>query len=388
MIAPDLDLAADLRDYLILHDWVEVSTGSIGTLWHSTSTDRERFEIGVPHSISRDSYELRGVAERLSRFEQRPPNEVEKSILHFGVDITYLRAANDAVIADTIPLSAGATMIEAARLMLRATATTAQRPRADIAGNYSKIGDDFADEIRMGHTEHGSYIIPVLVRVGRRHDADAPQEPLTGFDQRVDDYESPTRRVTRTFAETMKAVVDGVITPAREPRASIVPDLVAAGASREFVSALGRILANPAVSEFEARFDWAQSQRAPGAIPKSLSAPAAAAPLLEKAAKLMKAAPRPRFETLSGPIVQVRQEPDSRIGFVSVSTVRNGRACEVRVWLQGGLPSEVHTWMMQRITIHVRGRVERAGSAGLSIRHPEAFGPLSENFLSQAGYEA
>ncbi|MCT7294032.1 hypothetical protein NVV99_24345 [Rhodococcus sp. PAE-6] len=387
MTVPDTDLAADLRDYLLLHEWVEVSTGGIGTLWQSSSADRERCEIGVPHSISRDSYELRGVAERLSRFEQRSPDEVEKSILHFGVDITYLRAANDVVIADTIPLSAGATMIEAARLMLRATATTAQRPRADIAGNYSKAGDDFVDEIRMGHTEQGSYIVPVLVRVGRRHDAESPQEPLTGFDHRVDAFESPTRRITRTFAETMKAVVDKVITPARDPRPSVVPDLVAAGASREFVSALGRILADPAVAEFETRFDWAQSQRAPEAVPKSLTAPAAAVPLLEKTAKMMKAAPRPKFEILTGPIVQVRHEPGSPVGYVSVSTVRNGRTCEVRVWLQGGLPSEVHAWMMQSTTILVQGKVERAGSAGLNIRYPEAFGPLSDTYISQPSKE-
>jgi hypothetical protein len=233
----------------------------------------------------------------------------------------------------------------------------------------------------MGHTEQGSYIIPVMVRVGAPDDERDDQDPLTGLDERAITFESAERRVTRTFAESFDAVVDRIITPGREPRKADIHGLISAGASREFISALVRILSEPAVAEFEARFDWAESQRPPDAVPKSITAPSEAADLLVKTARLMRAVPKPRFDILTGPIVQVRHERDNSVGFASIRTVRNGRPCEVRVWLKGGVPLEVHQWMNSGRTVLVHGTVERAGASGLNIRQPQTFGPLDETFL-------
>ncbi|MCD2105298.1 hypothetical protein O4214_08930 [Rhodococcus erythropolis] len=216
--------------------------------------------IAVPSLLSRTTYEFSSVLNRIAEFEHRDRPSVEKSIIYFGFDIAHLRAANDYLISDSIPLSAGAKMTESARVMVRSSATTAQGTRPEIRGNYSKVGDSYADQTRMGHTEEGSYVIPVMIRVGDASELAGAEEPFPGMDNRSLNIESPERRITRTFSEALRAVVDNIVEPAREPRQSDVLGLVEAGATREFVQALSNVVSHPAVAEFEARFSWALSQ--------------------------------------------------------------------------------------------------------------------------------
>lgn len=84
--------------------------------------------------------EWRGVLERLARFEQRPMENVASSIEFQLTDVTHLRAANDIVIRGSIPLGAGVSLVSSAYSMLRASATTAVRPRAHIAGPRVETG--------------------------------------------------------------------------------------------------------------------------------------------------------------------------------------------------------------------------------------------------------
>ncbi|MFF1946841.1 hypothetical protein ACFVWF_32405 [Rhodococcus qingshengii] len=335
--------------------------------------------IAVPSLLSRTTYEFSGVLNRIAEFEHRDRPSVEKSIIYFGYDIAHLRAANDYLISDSIPLSAGAKMTESARVMVRSSATTAQGTRPEIRGNYSKVGDSYADQTRMGHTEEGSYVIPVMIRVGDAPELAGAEEPFPGMDNRSLNIESPERRITRTFSEALRAVVDNIVEPAREPRQSDVLGLVEAGATREFVQALSNVVSHPAVAEFEARFSWALSQPPSAEAAKSKICPAEAAPLLDIAAKLMKSAPKTEAESISGQIVQVRREPDSPFIHVSLSTVRNSRATEVRITQPSSMHDTTLDWWKGRLTVTARGLIER-NSTGLFIRSPQRFGPLSQGF--------
>lgn len=151
------DLAENIGSYLRRTQWAEQGRGAFGSIWLRESGS-QALTIAVPNAIRPDSVEWRSVIERLANFEQRPISDMTFRLRNRLVDVTRLRAANDYVISGSIPLTAGVGLVGAAYKMLRASATTARRPRAHIAGNFSKLGDRIVDQARLGQTEEGSYI--------------------------------------------------------------------------------------------------------------------------------------------------------------------------------------------------------------------------------------
>ncbi|OZF09857.1 hypothetical protein CH300_00300 [Rhodococcus sp. 15-1154-1] len=372
----------DVRAYLQIAGWREISAGAAGEMWQYSEGDDGPVMMGLPYSMEPKGFEYKGLVERVARIEKRSQHDVDRRLRYFGFDITNLRAANDYRIADTISLDAGATMTESARLMVRSSATTAEGPRVSLRGNYSTSGDSYARAARMGHTQHGSYIIPVMIRVGSSESRQKVREESLFDEVEVPQeraIESPERRVTRTFSEAFASVVDHIVQPARDPRASDIDGIVASGVTREFVQALHRIISHPDVAQFDAEFSWAPSQQpAPGAILKR-SCPSDAAELLDSASKLMTHTEVKRSETLTGKIVEVRHQESDPFVYVSISTVRSARVTEVRITQPAAKLTDALDWWKDARTVAVQGEVQRA-SRGFTIRAPQYFKPIESLF--------
>jgi hypothetical protein len=281
----------NLNRYLTQTGWEKQPPGPAGSLWFQTSPELHyRVALAVPDRIEPEAGELAGILRRLAAFERRTAADIKMNILTQYVDITRLRAANDHIINGTIPLSAGVSLVESARSMLRAAGTTARRPRPQIKGAYSKLGDEIAEQARMAHTEDGSYVLPIWMPLTPPED-----EWNTLFsetEQRMP-METQERRVTRTLAQSLEAVQKVILQPASAPRntGDLLP-VIAAGGSREMLLALHRILQDPAVAEFEAAFTWAGGLKAPGGVSERVTLESEAAPLLKDAARLLKAPDR------------------------------------------------------------------------------------------------
>ncbi|MBF6278558.1 MULTISPECIES: hypothetical protein [Nocardia] len=371
------DLLTHTKAWMLQHGWNEVSEGAAGWMWRRTAPGEDPRKIALVRDLASDSVAFSGVVQRLAAAHGTPADEVERKLRWWDTDVTMLRAAKDIVIADTIPLTAGAVMVESARLMYRSSATAAVRLRSEISGGYSKFGDDISDTVRMGHTERGSYVIPVYVKLSDPEPVDDDEQPpLEGLERRsVETVESVERRMTRTFAQAMQAVHDHVVTPEHLPKADEVVGLVSAGVTREFVSATGRVLAEDAVAEFETRFEWASSQPTPARIAKSVSVPAAAKEKLTETVRLLKRSKRREFNVMTGPIVTVSKFPGDPIVYATIKTVRGGHPCNVTAFSRTPLKT-VTEWMNTGETVQLQGVVDR-GSSGLVVRNPEGFGPIA-----------
>lgn len=200
VVLPDL---ADLVSYLRVHGWSSNPPGPGGTLWV-----RDHARIGVPHDP--DDVLMTSVLGRLARAERRDVKATADAVRHVRFDVTHLRAVNDFRIVDKIPLETAAKLIRSARTMLRATATTARWERSQIAGNYSRIGDDVIRDAFMGHTERGSFVIPVLVPVPEPERPN-PEQPTLYDDDHTEPFDT-TPRPSRSH------VVSCVRSPSRSRR--------------------------------------------------------------------------------------------------------------------------------------------------------------------------
>lgn len=367
------DIRDDLVGYLTRAGWKQPSkAGPAGSLWSREGT---QLKVPVPHEVTTEDVLWQDILRRIADVEGTTPETVESQISLWSTDVTDVRAANDIVIADTIPFDAGVVMLHSAWQMYRACATTSWGPRLTIDGHYRRLGEVSLSMARMAHTRRGSYVIPIHMPLG------APPQEQDHLPETETAFPEPSeRRVSRTFAQALSWVDKAVVQPEGMPKGSVIADLVGAGVSREFVVALAKVLAEPAVAEFSAEFKWAQSFPAPKSLPRSVEIPAAASQKMRDVAAAMRKTKTPRAEIFSGPIIEVHHVPDDPIGSIVVQGVRNGRTARVRVMVSAVRVKQALGLMRNHETVVVSGPIRREGHE-LRCAPTDAFLPLSETML-------
>lgn len=364
----------DLVAFMSRTGWSPISEGPAGTMWSLRDSNTQ---IGVPAQIEQGSIEWQGVVDRLSAAATTDPAGIEFLILHEHLDEALLRAANDDLIIDSIPLTAGQTMVDSANKMLRAAATTARGPKANVGG-YLADGDRIYELARMGHTRRGSYLIPVLMPIPAPEETSTPEPPMPGLEF----VEEPIqRRTMRTFAEALTAVSRLVVEPAVTPKPSVAGALVVAGVSRQFLDAMHAIVSQGSVRSFGAQFTWAGAVTAPKRDAGTVEIPHDAAPLIATAAVHMSHTAVESTQTMTGPIVDWHHEPGAAAGWIGVQTVRKGHELVVRVELVEADLYRALEYARESRTVVVRG--VPAGGRGKAVRiaRPESFTSLDELML-------
>ena len=361
--------------YLAATGWLAPDeVGELGGLWrHPTS----RSLLPVPNELTDGGIDWQVITERVAMLESTKVDEVAGRLRGRAVDIANLRAAKELVIRDTIPYTAGVTLVQSGWTMLRSSATTALGQRALIR-NYSKTGDGLIATARMAHTRKGSFIIPILLPLTDPAPADKSSKeplPLPGMGLTAIP-EPPERRVMRTFAEALVTLDREVVQPEHEPRAGIDSDLVRSGVSHQFVSALHRVLTQESVEDFSAVFEWSPLG---GPAPKGrgdVSVPAAASERIGNVARRLKSHDARRVEEqFVGPIQGVHRDHDSDTGSVTVEIARKGRTTSVTVNVSAAVLDEAWQWARDRMTVVVNSRVNSTRD-GLQAATQDAIAPL------------
>ncbi|QFS90941.1 hypothetical protein FIV07_09280 [Mycobacterium sp. THAF192] len=371
-------MTANLHDrvvrYLAASGWrAPNEVGQIGQLWRHPTTE---FVLPVPDHLVDASVDWQVITERLAMLEGVKVGEIVSRLTEEAVDIANLRAANDIIVKDTIPLEAGVVLVQSCWTMLRSSATTALGPRAFIR-RYRKTGDELVAAARMAHTKRGSFIIPILLPLSEPEpdDEEAIAEPAFP-DMEVTAAKEPLeRRVMRTFAESLAALDSLVVTPEREPQAASVHELIRAGVSHQFVSAVDRVLTEDSVAEFSAAFEWAPIGNPPKGV-RDVSIPTGASRRLKSVARRLRDTPAKQSEEqFVGPIRRVERDPNDETGIVTVQTVRNGHSASIAVRVSPQVLDQAWEWARDRTTLVVQSRVRRT-SDGLIAVATDAVNPL------------
>ncbi|WP_203708464.1 hypothetical protein [Asanoa iriomotensis] len=222
-------------------------------------------------------------------------------------------------------------------------------------------------------------MIPVLIRLPETDDSATAQQPLPGIERSAP--EPFERRVVRTFAQSMDALQTYIVDPAREPTVASLVDAVERGVSREFCMALHRILAEESVSEFETTFEWASAVQHSDSLPSSVRIGADARELLNMAAEKLRAKKVGPRQVFSGKIVELRHEQGDAFGWIKVSTLRNGRWCEIGVKLRLEQYNHAVGWHRDARPVLVEGQVRSEFGRPLVVSDPLRCHPLDESIL-------
>lgn len=369
----------DLIDYLTLTGWRRDSSGQSGSVWRREGWDKP---LPVLDDLSREDYEWTSTVERIASAVEASPREVDEAIGRMYFDVQEFRAADDIYIKGSIPVEAGFTLFSSARAMIRAAAATARSNKARIGGSYGPAALRIAEKARFGHTIDGSYIVPLLMPLDR------PQEPTSDTPLEFEGQgvahplvEPEERRTTRMLAQALAAIQHGIVEPAREPRGSVVNDLVATGVSREMVVAVEKIVGSEGVAVFEVNFDWAGAFTPPPGDLRQLSFPHDSAEILRLAADKFVPSPRNPYETLSGQIIDLEDDPQAPGGRATIRTFRRGRQVRIDIPLTQAHTDEAHSWFSEHRHVVVAGIVKSAPGKTSWVEDARQFAPLDEVVL-------
>ena len=251
-----------------------------------------------------------------------------------------------------------------------------------IGGNYGKAALRIAEKARFGHTIDGSYIVPLLVPLER------PKEPVTdtplefeGEGVKYPLIEPEERRMTRTLAQALTAIQHGIIEPAREPRGSIISDLVTSGVSKEMVEAIERIVREDSVGIFNVSFNWAGAFAPPPGNLKSISVPSESAELLRMTAERMKTDKRSGIETVTGQIIDLEDDPETTGGRARIRTIRRGRQTRIDIALTEKQTEAAHSWFSEHRHVAVAGIIKSSPGQVSRIDKVGQFTTLDELVL-------
>jgi hypothetical protein len=325
---------SEIETYLRSKDWTLRSEVDAGAVWISPS--RGDADVFVPRHPEFADYARRilDLVRTLSELEERPGSAVVRDLVLVAADVIRFRLPSTAA-DQSIPLDDALQLFQKARDALRAAgwAASSTQPRAFYLTNPPQKVAIFLEQVRMGHTEPGSFVLPVISPLGTIE---------AGPAEVVDRSDPPFgRSVTRRFAESLGALsrsvaaakVDDDLSPFRKSiKDGVSADLCyAVGAIAE----VGRAHAPAEPASVAISFSWSTARPIDDAsVPRSLVLSRADAAILQDAGQYLRSlSPRP-MATITGRVVRLERRDDEAAGQVGIHGEIAGETRTVTVTLK------------------------------------------------------
>jgi hypothetical protein len=365
----------DLRTYLTLQGWHMRDGGRSASLWENRDIpEPDRFDqmLLLPHIESAPDYgdRVSMAIEQLAQFQEESAEAIlqKAALVHF--DVAPMRAADDsAAIDDSIPLEAGYELYTAARKMIVAAAGATIRRQSHFGRSLPWAAREHSRSVRIGQTQRGSYIVPIISRARFGVDANRPPDQHLDVDVEESLFD---RRVLTTFAGALGALQD-LTDSDRVAHPSEIADAVSVGVSRELCVSLANALDAQEISSIDISFEWSPAATPPRNVPTKVSFSDASAQLLHDFGDSLKTLDRPREDVIFGMVTDLRYRTNDPEGRVGVETLidRRPRA----VWMN--LTPEQYEVAKQchgHSKVMVRGRlnIPKGGRAEMDVTY---FGP-------------
>ncbi|WHT23168.1 hypothetical protein N8J89_19460 [Crossiella sp. CA-258035] len=170
------DLASTLSppavsQYLATHDWqLETRDGEVREIWRLPGEHGLLGRIMLPLATDYADFpeRFRDTLRALATIYDWDPAQLGERIAAARADLFFVRL--DQEVADgTIPFRQAEATLDALLRMMKAAATTADDPTHSHRGRRSaRVTEFLEDDIRLGHTQRGSFVFTVVSRLGDR----------------------------------------------------------------------------------------------------------------------------------------------------------------------------------------------------------------------------
>ena len=339
-------------------------------------------EIIAPASSDFGDYALR-VSEIVGRVEDRQESAIVRDLNIATSDLIRIRAP-EAEDDGSILIENAVRFVEESRNLLLASACSVTKPKRSYSRpNRSSEAVDYINDVRMGQTERGSFVVtlisPVQPSLLRDVDANDTNEVHENFE--LDAYESFARRVTHRFAEAMMATKEAITLSNRGGNISEFENRVNLGVNANFCSALANLIDKG--EGVDLSLSWALT-RTPSLhvrdVPTIRFSQNDSA-YLHEAATLFRSREDLPDETIKGVVTRLARDEAAKHGTVTVQATIEGSQQAVKVDVgeeDYGKITEAHNL---RDVVIIEGNVVRQGQRWTIPA------PTSIEIISSAGDE-
>lgn len=252
----------------------------------------------------------------------------------------------------SVSLAAGVGLVGSTRDLLLAAACAATNPQPLYRAGANKEANDYLQQVRLGQTEHGSFVVRLL----------APVPPLLQSPREATsppfDNEPYERKVTRRLIEALEACREATEHATTGSGMAAFERTVKFGVSANLCEAVAHLAESAAGLEISVT--WARTR--PGAETyRSVRFSASEAAILKEAARNFRdTRTRPDVE-LFGTVSHLKREQDEIEGLITLKAVVDGRIQSVKATLDQANYSQAVRAHDQQLPVLVCGDLERIG---------------------------
>ena len=312
--------------YLAAQGWQERTTpGEKWSMW----TKNGEFEVGLPLTKTLRDY-ARRMAElvaTLERVEERSQLEIAADLENSGFDVIRLRLATSDTNDGSLAIEQAVEMVSRSRDLLLSAACSAVTPKLYYPARKPAAASDYIKKVRLGQTERGSFVFTILSPVAPRL--------MTLFEEEVSAGDPFERRVTSMLVSAVQAVNEATLTAVATQKLEAFEAAVDRGVSANLCDALSGIGSGVSgTRNVDLTFSWALTRQTARSV-DILRISNESIPVIEEAARIMKAkAPREEFE-LSGVVTKLHREDPQDKGQVTVLGLVDGEPRKVSLEVSG-----------------------------------------------------
>lgn len=252
----------------------------------------------------------------------------------------------------------GESLVASARGLLIAGAKTAREHLTYFGNKYGQFANRFLDEVMMGQTEVGSYVVRAYVPVVRAIPLRGGMDAEDGVHFIGQDAVS-AREVSQTIAATLSSAMEAIdhYHTSNSLSAFKSPELAL---SYESVTAIKKIAEH--ADHASVRVTWEHDNFANNDYEQEFTSTSSAVPVLERAAnELVKPEPI-RKATASGTVHLLSRSDSGGAGVVGLTTLSGQPARKLRVHLEEDDYHRALTAHDQGNVVEVTGNLEREGN--------------------------
>ena len=303
--------------------WTKVEPyGDAGDVWHGDGLP----EIVLPRTDLLGDY-ASVVSRLIGVFSaERGTDEIAtlRDLLEADHDVIRVRASEETT-NGSIPLDAGVEIVEQAREMLLAAAcATVAGPLPVYRAGANKEAADFVKRVRLGQTEHGSFVVTLMAPV-----PPTVQPPLDNSWESMEE-EPLSRRIVLRLVEALEASRNAAELSTSGAGHREFESAVSAGVSANLCDAVARLIQR--AERLEVSVAWAIN-RWPRRPPARIRFSGSYRTALEEASRRFRArAPRPGVR-LVGSVHKLIRDQQEIQGVVALKAEIDGRIQSVNAVL-------------------------------------------------------
>jgi hypothetical protein len=224
----------------------------------------------------------------------------------------------------SVTIDAGVEIVAHARELALAAACAARSPQPVYRAGANKEASEYLRRVKLGQTEHGSFVITLLAPVPPLLDT-SQQGLFPGFDD-----EPFERQVTRRLVGSLTALRGAVDLAASGDGKTAFESSVAQGVSANLCEAVAGLIAQ--ASDIEISVTWARTRPAPSAHQR-IGFSGNDAPIVTEAARMFRSRyPRPDI-SLFGTVHTLKRSDEDVDGLVTLKVMVDDKPQSVRAVL-------------------------------------------------------